>query len=163
MGVKLQNLRSEIDKDFGQQIERAKNAIVRTFAVVGERVVNHARSLSSMNVSGMSRREIPPHQPNYIDWTANLRSSIGYVVTVDGNIAVGSNFQAIGNGQEGSTQGKEFAAKLAGENNQGIALIVVAGERYAKYVSAKGYDVIDSAEILAQKLIPQMLTQLGLK
>ena len=35
--------------------------------------------------------------------------------------------------------------------------------RYASFVSAKGYDVLDSAELLAERLVPDMLKRLGLK
>jgi hypothetical protein len=39
-------------------------------------------------------------------------------------------------------------------------LILVAGKEYAAYVSAR-YDVLDSAELLAEKLLPGILKKLG--
>jgi hypothetical protein len=128
---------------------------------VGEQVVNHARSLPSMNPAGL--KHIPPHQPNYIDWTANLRSSVGYVVVVEGQVAKMSDFTPVKNGTQGATDGKAFAMQLVSKFPKGIVLIVVAGMHYASYVSAKGYDVIDSAELLAQQLVPEILKRLSSK
>ena len=38
---------------------------------------------------------------------------------------------------------------------------MVAGMRYAAYVSASGRDVLDSAELRANQLVPQLLGQLA--
>ena len=66
-------------------------------------------------------------------------------------------------GGQGSSEGKAYVQTLVSKFPQGIALIVVAGMNYASYVSAKGYNVLDTAEVLAQRLVPQMLQQLGFK
>ena len=120
--------------------------LIRNFSYIGERVLNAARSTDS-----------------YKDQTGNLRSSIGYVVVVDGRVADISSFAVVKNGQEGSKTGADYARKLARKYPKGIVLIVCAGMNYAAYVSAKGYDVVDSAELLADRLVPQMLRQLGLR
>ena len=142
-------------------MEALNKAIVRNMCISGEQVVNHARSLPSPNAAAFGGKAIPPHQPNYIDWTSNLRSSIGYAVTVDGNIVQMSSFEVVGNGNEGAKEGRAYVKKLAENFPQDIVLIVVAGERYAAYVSAKGYDVTDSAELLARDIVPKMLKKLG--
>ena len=111
---------------------------------VGEQLVNTARSTDS-----------------YKDQTGNLRSSIGYIVLVDGKIYQMSNFETVSNGSKGSISGKLFANDIIKRFNIGVVLVVVAGMNYAAYVSAKGYDVIDSAELLADKLVPKMLKQIG--
>lgn len=144
--------------------------IVRQLAYAGEMAVNEARSLPNPPVSvfmdehGEYRAKIDRHQPNYIDWTANLRSSVGYVVIVDGNPVTVGDFAPVagkdGSGQEGAAAGKAFALSLAPEFPQGITLVVVAGMKYAKYVSAKGYDVIDSGAALARKVVPELIREL---
>lgn len=162
MGIELKTPMSEINRYIEQQIKRAEEAIIYNLQYVGERVVNHARSLPSPSAAAYKGR-IPPHTPNYIDHTANLRSSIGYVISCDGNIRTNGGFKAEANGSTGTASGAKYAKEVAGRYPEGIVLVVVAGMEYAAYVSAKGYDVIDSAELLADKLVPQILQQLGFK
>lgn len=137
---------AEIDRYITGRVEAIKKAIVYNLCAVGEQVLNAARLTNS-----------------YKDQTGNLRSSIGYVVAVDGEIVQMSSFDTVKEGREGSRGGKEYAMQLVRDFPHGIVLIVVAGMNYASYVSAKGYDVLDSSELLADKLIPQMLQQLGFK
>lgn len=135
-----------------QELERKRLALLTTIAYVGERCVIHARSLPSPPIEMRGT----PHQPNYIDDTGNLRSATGYVVVADGRVWKG-DFE---NG-EGGKNARNFANTLARRFPRGIVLVVVAGMNYAFYVSAKGYDVIDSAETMADRLVPQILSQLG--
>ncbi len=135
---------SEIERHTEEQIERLERVLFRNLMYIGETVLNKARSTNS-----------------YKDQTGNLRSSIGYVITVDGRIVHSSSFQTVKNGTEGTSKGAAYVKKLAREFPQGICLIVVAGMNYASYVSAKGLDVLDSSELLAERLVPQILKQLG--
>lgn len=137
---------SEINSYIERKLEIWRQLLIRNFSYIGEQVLNAARSTDS-----------------YKDQTGNLRSSLGYVVAVDGRVADISSFAVVKNGQEGSKTGADYARKLARKYPKGIVLIVCAGMNYAAYVSAKGYDVEDSAELLADRLVPQMLRQLGLK
>lgn len=165
---------SQIDAQIEESLNRKKQAIIYNFSVIGEKVVNEAKQSGS-----------------YTDRTGNLRSSIGYIIVADGKIVETGNFQAIrgqgenmqrvmfttkagkkvdywvkgksGDGKEGQSTGQSYARSLAGKFPKGIVLIVVAGMNYASYVSAKGYNVLDSSELLADKLVPKMLKQLGLK
>lgn len=171
MGIKQVTPIGTIDKKIDEQAERAKKALIRFLHYVGEKVVNTARSLPTPPVSlfwnsetGSHQSSIPSHTPNYIDWTANLRSSIGYVIVVDGKVYNGNNpsFEVVsgseGSGQEGAKEGKEYAKRLAQKYPTGVTLIVVAGMNYAKYVQARGYDVTLSAEHLATQLLQQLGT-----
>lgn len=137
---------SEIKRYTEEQIERLKISILRTFMNIGEACLNKARSTDS-----------------YKDQTGNLRSSIGYIITADGRVIKSSDFAIVKSGSKGAKDGLAYAKKVAKEFPQSVCLIVVAGMNYAAYVSAKGYDVIDSAELLAEKLVPEMLKRLGLK
>jgi len=85
------------------------------------------------------------------------------VVSVDGEIVGESRFEPVAGGTEGASRGRAYAESLVSQYPKGICLIVVAGMNYARYVAARGYDVIDSAELHARQLVPQMLKQLGLQ
>ena len=138
----------QIERYVQERVERLVRAIIYNLSVVGEKVLNKARSTNS-----------------YKDQTGNLRSSIGYVIAVDGEIVQMSSFAPSDNGTDrvtGQAAGRAFAEELVRKFPYGIVLIVVAGMNYASYVSAKGYDVLDSSELLAEQLVPQMLQQLGI-
>lgn len=136
---------SEIAEYFEKRIQRLEKAVSRKMCYVGERCINAARSSHT-----------------YIDRTGNLTSSIGYAVSINGNLVKCSSFGQVKNGADGSKDGKEYVMSLISKYPQSIALIVVAGKNYAAFVSDKGYDVLDSAEILAERLVPQFLKQLGI-
>jgi len=131
------------------KVTAAINTVLYNLCDVGEQVVNEAKSTNS-----------------YKDQTNNLRSSIGYVVVYNGQIFNMQKFSrsgsgAYGDGSEGVQTGTAYATKLAASYPRGIYLIVVAGMKYAIHVSNKGY-VLESAELLAEKLVPKMLTDLGI-
>lgn len=142
----IKNLTPEgaISEFIGNQVERVTSALIYNLCAVGEQVLNQARSTNS-----------------YKDQTGNLRSSIGYVVAVDGEVVQSSSFEVVKDGADGSRDGKSYALDLVKQFPEGIVLIVVAGMNYASYVSAKGYDVLDSSEVLADRLVPEILKQLG--
>ena len=117
-------------------MNRLKLAIIYNLCAIGEKVRNAAIERGS-----------------YTDRTGNLRNSVGYV-------EFGSFGKSDGN-SEGKSTGQSYARSLVKKFPKGIVLIVVAGMRYASYVSARGKDVLDSAELLAGQLVPKMLKQLG--
>lgn len=138
--------KSQIDAYIKERMERLKQAIIYNLCVVGEKVRNEALDNGS-----------------YTDRTKNLRSSVGYVVVVDGQVYKMSAFGKPDGNNEGRNTGMSYARSLAGKFPKGIVLIVVAGMKYASYVSAKGYNVLDSSELLSDQLVPKMLKQLGFK
>lgn len=144
MGITQRTPSSEIDAYISQQVEEVTSALLENLQYIGERCLNAARDTNS-----------------YKDQTGNLRSSLGYVIASDGRIVHQSTFEVVKNGEEGQESGIKFAKKIVRQFPEGIVLIVVAGMNYAQYVSAKGYDVIDSAELLADRLVPQILKQIG--
>jgi len=165
MGIRAKHTRNSIRLTLNGQIGRLKAPIINTLCYAGEMCVNTAKSLphppeSLWKEDGAVKSSIPPHQPNYIDWTANLRSSIGYVVADDGEIVQAGGFEPIAGGEQGASNGRRFAEDLARTYSGGYVLILVAGMRYAAYVQSKGYDVLSSATIQAEELVPQLLGQL---
>jgi len=126
-----------------EQIEKKEQKAIKFLSYSGESGVNEAR------IAG-----------NYKDQTGNLRSSIGYVVTNNGEIVQISSFDQVKSGNEGSNKGASFAKHIASKNTGWLSLNVVAGMPYSKYVSAKGYNVLDSSENLVERLVHQLMKQL---
>lgn len=133
--------------DYGIQSELMK--AVSVFQYAGEEFVNEARK------SG-----------NYTDRTGNLRSSIGYVIGVDGKI-VEEDFKEAEKGSDKSTgvsEGRKLARELLQkpEYQSGIVLIGVAGMDYAVAVESKKYDVITGSAPKAEKVKKELLKELNL-
>lgn len=99
----------------------------------------------------------------YMMQTGALLSSTGYEVFVDG-VAIHSQFDAASgaesNAAEMGIKSGQSIAETIGKGTKGIALVVVAGMNYAAYVEAKGYNVLSSAEHLAERELPRMLEKL---
>lgn len=159
MAINCTTPMSAIEQEIADRIEILQRQVIEILKYVGERVVKHARELPSPNVARV-KGVIPPHQPHYIDWTVNLRSSIGYVIVKDGKIVQSGGFDAGSDGKNGADAGRSYAESVARNFIGGISLIVVAGEHYASYVTDKGYDVIDSAELVAEQLFNDLIKQL---
>lgn len=146
MPIKSQTPKAEIDRFIDARVDALKKAVIYRLHYVGEQVLNAARSTKT-----------------YKDQTGNLRSSIGYVIAVDGRVVEVSGFEVVKDGHEGAKGGKEYALQKISEFPRGIVLLIVAGMTYAQYVSDRGLEVLDPAELLARKLVPQMLKKLGFK
>ena len=136
----------DFEKIFQHAESQAEEQFIRILKWVGEKAVNEAKE-----------------NGNYQDHTANLRNSIGYVVSVDGQV-VDENFNASKHGTEPSNEdplkyGRTLAVEVA-QSKRGISLVVVAGMRYASYVEGKGRVVLTSAEQFASQYLPNLLKQL---
>lgn len=80
----------------------------------------------------------------YKDRTSKLRSSIGCVLYHKGT-EVFNYFESEGGerGEQGVSQGLSFARSKADESGSPLFVaVVVAGAEYARYVEAKGFDVL---------------------
>lgn len=145
MPIKDNTSYANLDRAIQDSLRRAEAALIRTLKWVGETVVTTARNVKTNT---------------YKDRTGNLRSSVGAIISVDGRIEWQSSFNVVKGGGEGAKEGKEFARQLVAQYPKGIVLICVAGKNYAVHVSNRGLDVLDSAEIEARQLVPQMLKTL---
>ncbi len=114
--------------------DRLTDAMINTLEYIGETCLSEAR------LNG-----------NYRDRTGNLRNSIGYVVVMDGKIIR----------EAGGDAGRKFARDMAREFPKGLVLIMATGMNYSSYVAARGYNVIDSAEDMALRLVPRLMRELG--
>lgn len=131
---------SSIEGFLKTQIERRQKAIINTFEYIGIACQNEARENGS-----------------YTDRTGNLRSSIGYVLVVDGMIHSLSQLDQ----NTGGAKGQHYLKQLTSQFPHGIALILVAGMQYAARLEAIDYNVLTSAELMAGEMIPKLMKQLG--
>lgn len=124
---------SEINRWFDRFEEKAEDKLKKLLQAAGETFVKYARE------SG-----------KYYDHTGNLRSSVGYVIAIDGD-TVYDNFQKSSKGTDkmtGENESEKLANELIASHNKGMVLIAVAGMQYAVYVEAmEGKDVIAGASI----------------
>lgn len=147
MGVKVKSDIGDIREYLEREYKKHLKKLINTLAYVGERVVNGVRdeSLSDWN-----------------DQTGNLRSSIGYMILVDGVPVKQSDFSVVKNGEKGSKEGLRYIQSLASLYPTGIALIIVAGMDYASYVEAMDNKVVlAQAEIEAESIIRRMIEQIN--
>lgn len=135
---------SEIDAYLEEKLDNIDRVLVRCAAEAGERGNNQSRM-----------------HHTYIDQTGNLTSSMSYSVTKDGDLVFGGDCEEVKKGQAGAKEGEKFAKQLTAEFHDNIAVIQSAGVDYAGYVSAKGYDVLDSGELVAEKTLEKRLTKAG--
>ena len=145
MPIYQKTTKTEIDAYFKAETERIERVVLNVLNRVGMRCVTEARDNGS-----------------YLDDTGNLRSSIGYAILRNGLIENISSFEQVKQGVKGKRQGSEFINELARQYSSGIVLIVVAGMEYAAYVETRR-NVLTSAELLANQLVPSLLRQLGFK
>ena len=135
--------KADVESYLQDQLAKREKSIIKTLNFVGITCINEART-----------------NGDYIDQTGNLRSSIGYAIIQNGVVVNQSRFEQVKDGKEGKKEGAELLSDLIGRNTQGIVLVVVAGMNYAAYVETNR-NVITSAELLAEDLVPKLLRQLG--
>ena len=147
MGVKMTTPMSEINAAIKAEARRAEMLTIRALAYLGEKCVIEAKDR--------------PQEASWFDQSGNLRSSVGYVIGVNGKIVQYSSFNQVKQGSEGVKEGKELAEELAKKYSKGYALIVVAGMNYAELVEAMDNKVVlASAELFARKELPNMMKKL---
>lgn len=139
---------NDIERILREKIEKYHQKVIRILRIVGEKCINEARTNGS-----------------YQDQTGNLRSSIGYVVLQDGKPIEKGGFtpteRGKKKGKDGQKEGESFINKVISQYPKGFVLVVVAGMKYASYVEARNYNVLSSAELLAEKEVPKLLKALS--
>ena len=144
MGISANFNINDIDATFKALLAEVDRQLIESLTRVGEEAVKLAKM-------------IPPER-GFKDRTGNLRSSIGYVVLVDGK-PVNVAFAAVKGGHAGVNEGQRLALQV-GSKTEGYALVVVAGMNYAFHVESKGRDVLTSAEKFAEKEVAKHLADL---
>lgn len=136
---------SEVKSRVDKFLEAIVKQQVKRMQMLGEMCVTQARSV--------------PASIGFTDDTGNLRSSMGYIVFLDG-VAVHESYDQVKEGSEGVKTGKILAEKIGSKFKNGVCLVVTAGMNYAIHLEAKGRDVLTSAELLAKKELPVMVAEL---
>jgi len=144
MGIQQTTPDGDINAFLMREIDKREKAIIKTFNYIGETCAKNAKEWHT-----------------YQDQTGNLTSSIGYVVVRNGNPVNGSVFDMKEDGWEGKAAGERQLQKLIADFPNGIVLIVVAGMNYAAAVEARNLNVLTSAELMAEQLVPSLMKQLG--
>lgn len=124
----------EIEQYIEEQLKLKVEVLINKLSYIGEGALRIARE-----------------QGSYTDRTGNLRNSTGYVIAVDGQVISRAGFHSE------NEDGAAFAEELARTTEGKAVLVVCAGMSYATYVSRRGYDVLDSAEIEARILAEKLL------
>lgn len=149
MGIKATFNQADVHRHLQKYAEELHAKIIKAFEYVGESCVSEARS-----------------NKTYMDQTGNLTASIGYVITYNGQVVRSSGFEKEGgtsSGAIGKAQGSSLARQLAQNHTQGYCLVVVAGMNYAYAVESRGKNVLSSAELLAENMLPSLLKALKLR
>lgn len=127
--------------------DKVEYETVRVLSRLGEECVNRVRDRSA--------------EESWNDQTGNLRSSIGYIISKNGQIVTLSYFKTVKNGADGSEKGKKYAVELANKYRGKYVLIIVAGMNYAEYVEARSNkDVLGSTELWSKSRINELFSQL---
>lgn len=135
---------NDIERILREKIEKYHQKVIRILRIVGDKCINEAREYGS-----------------YQDRTGNLRSSIGYIVLKDGKAIEKGGFKLTKSGGNGQKEGETFINKVTSQYPKGFVLVVVAGMKYASYVEARNYNVLTSAELLAEREVPRLLKELS--
>ncbi len=125
------------------EADAMREALVRRLQYIGERAVEYARN---------------PHANDWTDRTGNLRASVGYAVLVDGSPVASGGLSGSG---EGAGAGESLLARLRSEFPRGLVLVVCAGMLYASYVESRGFDVLAGAELQAERMVRDLVSQMG--
>jgi len=146
MGVRVDGL-DACKRFLEERAARYERAVVDDLNYLGMKAVRFIRNRDSAS--------------SWIDRTGNLRSSIGYIVVLDGVVIGASDFSAVtgpeGAGSEGAGEGRRYAEKLASKFRKGYALIVVAGMNYAAYVEKMdNKDVLASGELFLKNEVASL-------
>lgn len=134
MSIEVTTPIGEIQQYIEEQLRLKVEVLINKLSYIGEGALRIARE-----------------QGSYTDRTGNLRGSTGYVIAVDGQVTKRAGFDSK------DEDGAAFAEELARTTEGKAVLVVCAGMNYATYVSARGYDVLDSAEIEAKVLAEKLL------
>lgn len=146
--VRVKGLR-EVEAYLEREKKKLIDGIVSSLSTIGKTIV---KGIMDGSLS------------NWNDDSGKLRSSVGYIVLVDGKKVDEGGFSVVQDGSEGVAAGKAFAESLIPQFRKWIALIVVAGEDYASYVeNIENKSVLAGGEIEARRLIDQMCAQLSKK
>nr|WP_319268317.1 hypothetical protein [uncultured Draconibacterium sp.] len=152
MGLAARHTKRGIISILNKDLKGIERQILKVMFYTGESFIKEAKD--NLNPAGNWEQRVltqweeeqgkqTPSKGNYVDWTGNLRSSIGYFVLNNGDI--------VSKKLEGKSEGIAAAKSLLTlvPKISGYQLVGVAGMDYASYVESKGYNVITSQSVTA--------------
>ncbi|MFV0232769.1 hypothetical protein OBK30_06850 [Empedobacter falsenii] len=143
MGIRPNFSSKDLDKLNQKIIDDTLKKCIQAYLYLGENVVSHAKQ-----------------SVGFMDQTGNLRSSIGYVLFVNGQV-----YKEYYEGKAvGTSEGKQFARELASKARKApIVLVFTAGMNYAYSVESKGYNVLAASENYAKQVADLIIKQIMMK
>ena len=135
------------------KIEKALSDLTKFIDGIEEEVVDFMDEKAREALIRQKEARLLSGKRDYLNHTWNLRSALGYVITYEGK----EKRRFIGDqNHPDPTAAAETNKVLNEENKAGTSIIFADGMYYAGFVSSKGYDVIDTAELfLDQELNKQ--------
>ncbi len=122
---------------------------------------------TALTYAGEAGVSVAKQQGNYEDQTANLRSSIGYLVHTKGQKDKVAGFEQFppkptkrGNKHAkriGMKVGRNTVIEIARGLSADHALVMVAGMPYAEAVERRGYDVLTRGALEAEMIFKQLI------
>lgn len=105
---------------------------------------------------------------SWFDQSGNLRSSVGYIISKNGNVVDTGGFEPTnapgGNGEEGMKEGERFAKNIIKLVFGEYVLSIVVGMNYADLVEARdNKDVLAKCELWAKDEWPKREKKLKVK
>lgn len=122
--------------------------ILRDLTLIAEKACNMARDTYPSRDSG-----------GYDDHSRNLRGSIGFKIFFEGKDVSSGGFD-----NRDSTKGESTARTVVGKLDTKGSLweiVVVAGMEYARYVEAKGYNVISFVQGFLDEQIKKLIQDIN--
>ena len=147
MGIRMATKLDEIHNTLMKESQWVERLTIRALSYLGEQCVTRVRDREG--------------DKSWYDRSGNLRSSVGYVISHNGNIVQYSDFNQIKQGSEGVKVGKDLAEEIVKRYSNDYVLVIVAGMNYAEFVEAmENKNVLASAELFARKELPGMMSKL---
>lgn len=163
--IKLKLTDAQLQALFQKGVDNVVNAMVQRLQYTGEQFVTDVRTkinaddsyrAAMRKISGRPKVTINADTPRYADDTANLTSSVGFMVLNQAKV-VQSSFPGAGMGK---TVGEAAAKEVGARFPTGLALVVVAGMQYAAAVESLGYDVLTGSSFVAENELKAALQAL---
>ena len=136
----------DMDDILKRELQAIEDNVIGILQRVGEEFVTDARSALKIDTTAFPSQRIDPktkraYSPGeYVDQTANLRSSIGYFILNNGEVVA----ETLSGTAEGVLAAKE---PLLNNSGRGYSIMGVAGMEYASYLESMGYNVISSQNL----------------
>lgn len=147
MGIRMAAKPEEIHNTLMKESQRVERLTIRALSYLGEQCVTRVRDREG--------------DKSWYDRSGNLRSSVGYVISHNGNIVQYSDFNQVKQGSEGVKAGKDLAEEIVKRYSNDYVLVIVAGMNYAEHVEAMdNKDVLASTELWSIDQVPKMLEKL---